>query len=162
VCLKSEKVVEQASRDEDVREEWLKNPNSRLKLSPTELINFQMFMNHNQQYAKKQNTTDVLSFDLRDDPEAPLDAEIVICRDQAMRQAQMRGHEPRMELLLYALHGLLHLIGYDDQSSQQATQMHQREDELLVKAGFPPVYHTDLLDPYADQQRDSAAAQGAK
>ena len=39
------------------------------------------------------------------------------------------------------MHGLLHLLGYDDTSPEAAAAMHAREDELLQTAGYGPVYH---------------------
>ncbi len=115
-------------------------------------------------------TTDVLTFDLRDtdddtDTEGMADdihanaddasvpqpgehpqslfGEIIVCYDVAKRQAIARGHDIQMELLLYVVHGLLHLLGYDDHDPIEAARMHQREDEWLAEAGFPPVYRTD-------------------
>lgn len=85
-------------------------------------------------------TTDVLTFDLRDSPDEPLVAELVLCRDVAVRQAAARGHAARLELLLYAVHGLLHLLGYDDHTEADAAAMHAREDQLLTAAGWGKVY----------------------
>jgi len=90
----------------------------------------------------KSSTTDVLTFDLRSDPDDPLEADLVICLDQAKRQAALRGHSTDKEVLLYAVHGLLHLIGHDDHQEKSARKMHRREDELLIKAGFGPIYNS--------------------
>ena len=100
-----------------------------------------------QQYKGQAATTDVLTFDLRDDPADPIEADLLICVDEAVRQANERGHETRLEVLLYAVHGLLHLIGYDDHNPHQATEMHRREDELLTQVGLGPVYHGRGTDP---------------
>ena len=43
-------------------------------------------------------------------------------------------------LLLYLVHGLLHLMGYDDRSPQDAKRMHGREDALLEELGFTSIY----------------------
>lgn len=94
-------------------------------------------------------TTDVLTFDLRDDPfvgapEAgllpPVDGELVLCLDEARRRAGERGHSTDRELLLYAVHGLLHLVGYDDQDPEAAARMHAKEDELLEAIGVGRTY----------------------
>jgi probable rRNA maturation factor len=85
-------------------------------------------------------TTDVLTFDMRDHPGDALRGDVVVCLDQAARQAATRGHDTRLEALLYTLHGLLHLIGYDDKNQPAAAEMHRREDQLLSQAGFGPVY----------------------
>jgi len=89
-------------------------------------------------------TTDVLTFDLRDrsDIAGPLsvDGDLVLCVDEAARQADARGHDVARELLLYAVHGLLHLLGHDDHDPDEAAAMHVREDELLQAIGHEPVY----------------------
>ncbi|MEM6757706.1 MAG: rRNA maturation RNase YbeY [Planctomycetota bacterium] len=93
------------------------------------------------------STTDVLTFDLRepDGPDATpnnrVEGDIVVCRDEAQRQADARGHSAREELLLYAVHGLLHLLGEDDHDPAAADRMHRREDELLSALGLGPIYH---------------------
>lgn len=91
-------------------------------------------------HMKKRSTTDVLSFDLRAHPDEPLCADLVVCFDVALRQAKKRGHEPRLELLLYCLHGLLHMLGHDDLTPADHQLMHQREDQLLTLAKLPAVY----------------------
>lgn len=87
-------------------------------------------------------TTDVLTFDLADDDSGPasLDADILICIDEAHRQSRARGHDVARELMLYIVHGILHCTGYDDATEPQAERMHRREDELLDAIGLGPVY----------------------
>ena len=85
-------------------------------------------------------TTDVLTFDLRDAADLPLDGEIVLCLDEARRQAQRRGHDTRVEVLLYAVHGLLHLLGEDDHADADYQRMHRREDDLLIALGVGAVF----------------------
>jgi len=84
-------------------------------------------------------TTDVLSFDLAE-PGAPIEAEIVLCLDEARRRAAAMGHKPRQELLLYILHGILHTLGHDDLDEHAAGAMHEREDALLEEAGMGRLY----------------------
>jgi probable rRNA maturation factor len=93
------------------------------------------------------STTDVLTFDLGDggpgrDAATPVEGDILICRDEARRQAAARGHDAREELLLYAVHGLLHLLGEDDRDPAAFTQMHRREDQLLTELGVGPRFHS--------------------
>jgi probable rRNA maturation factor len=47
------------------------------------------------------------------------------------------GIDPRDELALYVVHGLLHLCGYDDLSEPEASRMRRREGELLAACGRP-------------------------
>lgn len=93
-----------------------------------------------QQYRNEAGTTDVLTFDLRDAPDQPLEGDIVLCLDEAARQAAHRGHDTRLELLLYAVHGVLHLLGEDDHEPADYQKMHQRENDLLTRAGLGPVF----------------------
>lgn len=104
------------------------------------LIDDSRMIQLHQQHMNLPTTTDVLSFDLRDDPGDPVQADLAICLDEAKRQAKSRGHEWKMELLLYALHGMLHMLGHDDLTTKAYRAMHRREDELLQQAGFPPLF----------------------
>ena len=87
-------------------------------------------------------TTDVLSFDLRQETGAPgdVDGEVYVNRDEAARRSQDLGHALGHELLLYATHGLLHLVGYDDADEPARQRMHEKEDALLNAIGVGPVF----------------------
>jgi probable rRNA maturation factor len=88
--------------------------------------------------------TDVLTFDLSD-PADPgdrvfLDADLMVCVDEARRQSARRGTTLEQELLLYIIHGMLHCLGHDDHSDADARAMHALEDEILRSIGVGPVY----------------------
>ncbi len=88
-------------------------------------------------------TTDVLTFDLREGGEGgegALDVDILVCVDEARRQASARGLAPEYEVLLYVVHGVLHCLGHDDHDEAAAASMHAEEDRLLGAAGVGPVY----------------------
>ncbi len=98
-------------------------------------------------------TTDVLTFDLREgggggaggaggeaSGAGPLDVDLVLCLDEAERQARERGHGAGEELVLYALHGVLHCLGHDDHDEQDAARMHAEEDRVLRAIGVGAVY----------------------
>lgn len=91
--------------------------------------------------------TDTLSFDLRDASDAEdatrVEGEVLLGGGVARRQAEQRGHAVRLELLLYALHGLLHLLGEDDRCEADFRRMHEKENELLEAIGLPPIADTD-------------------
>lgn len=98
-------------------------------------------MSHlHRRYKQEAGTTDVLTFDLRDSRQEEMEGDVVICLDEAARQSASRGHETRLEVLLYAVHGVLHLLGEDDHQPPDALAMHRREDELLTAIGCGPVY----------------------
>lgn len=86
-------------------------------------------------HSSDPTTTDVLTFDLRDDASLPIDADIVVCADEAARRAVEFGHSIERELLLYCVHGLLHCAGFDDHADGDWRRMHAREDELLEAIG---------------------------
>ena len=94
------------------------------------------------QYFDRNQITDVISFNLADEPDrvtAPLDCEVVI---NAQRAAQLAAppRSTQAELNLYLIHGLLHQLGYDDRIPQKAADMHEKEDQLLTELGFGKVY----------------------
>jgi probable rRNA maturation factor len=63
-----------------------------------------------------------------------------VCWPIAQRQARLRGVRPEVELLLYVVHGVLHLLGYDDLRKAAAMRMHAKEDEMLGQMGYGTVY----------------------
>jgi len=85
----------------------------------------------NRRYLRRGGPTDVLSFDLSEDAAEGICAQIVVCGDIAARQAKPRGGSAQQELMLYVVHGLLHLMGYEDATAGGAARMHARQDELL-------------------------------
>jgi probable rRNA maturation factor len=96
----------------------------------------------NRDYLGHDGSTDVLSFDLRDEEaeKHAIDGEIVLSLDMAARQARQRGHSVEAELALYAVHGTLHLLGYHDRRKADAKRMHEMEDEILSSVGWGPIF----------------------
>jgi probable rRNA maturation factor len=85
--------------------------------------------------------TDVLTFPLDHDEKGSVIAgEVVVCVPEARRQAKARGVAVERELLLYALHGMLHLCGYDDRTDAAFRTMHRTEDRILTQLGVGPVF----------------------
>jgi probable rRNA maturation factor len=105
------------------------------------LINDARMAELHAQFMGTAGPTDVLTFELDHDTRGRVTAgEVVVCVPQARRQACQRGIELRMELLLYALHGMLHLCGFDDRTARGFRIMHRREDDILTALGFGPVF----------------------
>ncbi len=104
----------------------------------------------NAQFLNHKATTDCLSFDLSDDEESEITDqksktfELIVNGEMAVRQADLRGHSSEAELALYITHGLLHNLGFDDQTSDQARTMHDTEDEILQQMGYGFVYNKDV------------------
>lgn len=96
----------------------------------------------NRRYRGHDYATDVLSFPATSapsDPSASSEAtflgDIVIARGVANRQARAAGHSAVTELRVLALHGLLHLLGYDHETDRG--QMGRVERRLRRKGGLP-------------------------
>ena len=85
----------------------------------------------NRRYLSHDSPTDVLSFDLSDARTAGVSGQLVVCAAAAREQGPRHGLKPAHELMLYVIHGLLHLMGYDDKAIRPAARMHARQDELL-------------------------------
>jgi len=92
----------------------------------------------NKQFRGKDMATDVLSFL----PDAGASGsnrsflgDLAIARGIAARQARQLGHSLQTELRILALHGLLHLLGYDHETDRG--EMGRLEDQLRQRAGLP-------------------------
>ena len=71
---------------------------------------------------------------------AGIAGELVISVETGLREAATHGWSLEAELLLYAIHGFLHLCGYDDLSDEDRPAMRQRERELMADVGDIPGY----------------------
>lgn len=89
-------------------------------------------------------TTDVLTFDhgpgFSMGQATLLETDLLICVDEARRQAERRGLAVRHELLLYIVHGILHCLGHDDHEDDAYARMHQLEDQLMLAIGLPTAF----------------------
>jgi rRNA maturation RNase YbeY len=84
-------------------------------------------------------TTDVLSFPLADGREGLVGA-LALGVEVARREAASRGHSAYHELLLYAVHGMLHLLGHDDHAPRARARMRRAERAWLAALGVGPVF----------------------
>ena len=95
----------------------------------------------NKQYRNIDRETDVISFALEDDSTYPtLDfrmlGDIYISVDRIKSQAKDYGHSEVRETCFLAVHGLLHLLGYDHTKSEEDEKiMFEKQDIILNKAG---------------------------
>ena len=94
----------------------------------------------NRDYRNVDSATDVLSFALDEDggepelvggPEVHLLGDIIISAETAMRQAEEFGHGLEREIVYLAVHGLLHLLGYDHMQEEDKVVMRAKEEEAL-------------------------------
>jgi probable rRNA maturation factor len=87
------------------------------------------------------STTDVMTFPIDVDRRGrAISGEIYVCVPEARRQAKARKTSKEREVILYALHGLLHLCGFDDRTPEDYRRMHRREDQILTRLGIGPVF----------------------
>jgi probable rRNA maturation factor len=89
----------------------------------------------NRQFLGHDYPTDVLSFPL-EDASPRLEGEIVVSADTAERCALEAGWRPEDELLLYVVHGALHLAGFEDKEPSDAEEMRARERAVLAQLGI--------------------------
>ncbi len=87
----------------------------------------------NAHYLGRRRPTDVLAFNLDGPGPARLLGEVIISAQTASRQARRLRVSRALELDLLLVHGLLHLVGYDDHEPLEARLMHERERELLSR-----------------------------
>jgi probable rRNA maturation factor len=90
----------------------------------------------NRSYRKKDYATDVLSFESDESL-----GDLVIATGVARRQAREAGHPYQTELRVLALHGLLHLLGYDHEHPGDRGRMQRLESSLRRTGGL----HAGLL-----------------
>jgi len=121
----------------------------------------------NRQYLQHDFATDVISFLLDEfgpeDAAAPeaepstglptvrgagktLSGEVIISTEMAADMARDYGWQARDEVILYLVHGLLHLCGYDDLSADEQRVMRAREVEILARWNLVPHYAADPVD----------------
>jgi probable rRNA maturation factor len=86
----------------------------------------------NRRYRGKDRPTDVLSF--APDTRGPILGDIAIATGVARRQAREAGHAYAQELRVLALHGLLHLLGYDHETDDG--RMERLEGRLRRRGGL--------------------------
>ncbi|MBI4241166.1 MAG: rRNA maturation RNase YbeY [Candidatus Rokubacteria bacterium] len=91
----------------------------------------------NGQYRGVRRATDVLAFPLEAPGFGRLLGEIVVSAETARRHARRLRVPVGLELELLVVHGLLHLVGYDDRDSLEARLMHERERAILKRASRP-------------------------
>ncbi len=88
----------------------------------------------NKQYLNHDYETDVISFVLDEDEATQrLDGQLIVSTDTAARESVDAGWSAATELLLYVIHGTLHLVGYDDKSPEAEPEMRAAESEYLKR-----------------------------
>ncbi len=89
----------------------------------------------NRRYLDHDYPTDVISFVLEAGPDW-LDGEVIASGETASQVAPGYGWSAAEELLLYIVHGTLHIVGYDDGTDAAREQMRERERHYLSQLGI--------------------------
>ncbi|MCY8521921.1 rRNA maturation RNase YbeY [Bacillus atrophaeus] len=100
----------------------------------------------NKEYRGKDTPTDVISFALEEEGEGeveivgaempPVLGDIIISADRTKEQAEEYGHSFLRELGFLAVHGFLHLLGYDHMTKEQEEEMFTKQKDLLDNYGL--------------------------
>lgn len=109
----------------------------------------------NQKYLQHDWPTDVLSFVL-DANDTHLNGEVVLSADTAAATAAEGGWQPADEQLLYVIHGMLHLVGLDDQTEADARNMRAAERFYLAECGVELPEGFERQDSDADKDKPGA------
>ncbi|MBO5394436.1 MAG: rRNA maturation RNase YbeY [Clostridia bacterium] len=114
-------------------------------------VDAQKIQEYNKQYRQVDKATDVLSFPMLNitydqtvkefaDEVLPNGTlylgDVVICKKIARLQAKQYGHSLKREVAFLALHGLLHVLGYDHIEKEEETIMMQKSEEVLSSLGI--------------------------
>jgi probable rRNA maturation factor len=115
----------------------------------------------NRRYLQHDEATDVLSFVLERRGDT-LEGEVVVSADTADSCCGRFGWTRDDELLLYAVHGALHLAGYDDQSPEDRQRMRERERHYLAGWGLEARYDETGTGDSADAGRPAGPGEAAE
>jgi probable rRNA maturation factor len=132
-----EKLLNYTAEKEDVQE------GSELSVT---FVSNERIQEINREYRDKDRPTDVISFALEEMGEGELEivgegiprilGDIIISIPKAREQAEEYNHSFMRELGFLAVHGLLHLLGYDHMNEQDEKQMFDRQKEILDGYGL--------------------------
>ena len=94
----------------------------------------------NKNYRNIDRETDVITFALEDDktfnPVERVLGDIYISIDKAKSQSEEYGHSLKRELCFLAVHGMLHLLGYDHMEKEEEKVMFKLQEEILDEMGI--------------------------
>ncbi len=94
-------------------------------------VNDSEILEMNRKYLGHDYVTDIITFPYHENEE-PVEGTLFCCLTQISRQSRELNTEFGMELLRVVIHGLLHLVGYDDETEQQRNRMHSLENKYIT------------------------------
>ena len=135
-----EKIVEELKTVEKVLKKGLELLNIKKCEFNVIIVDNPYIKEVNKVYRHIDKETDVISFALEDDktfnPEERVLGDIYISIDKVYEQAKEYGHSNLRELCFLAVHGLLHLLGYDHQEKADEEVMFALQERILNEAGI--------------------------
>jgi rRNA maturation RNase YbeY len=86
----------------------------------------------NEMHLGRDYVTDIITYHYQDENE-PVEGTVFCCAQRIFEQAKELETEPKQEFLRIYIHGLLHLCGYNDTTTEEKLQMTQKENEYLIQ-----------------------------
>jgi len=81
-------------------------------------------------YLGEDRPTDVIAFDLGKGG-SEIFADLAVSTDTAVRQARIYKTQPAYEIYLYVVHGILHIMGFDDKTAKKRRLMDEKTRQIL-------------------------------
>lgn len=99
------------------------------------LVDDETISYYNETYLSHEGPTDVISFPQREgdvrSPKEELLGDVMISVERAKAQAEEYGHSLEEEVILLLIHGILHLLGWDDKAPKERSKMEKEQERLL-------------------------------
>ena len=120
------------------------NLNENVEVSIT-FVTDEAIQELNRDYRDKDEATDVLSFAMNEGEEMDIHlaeglpdllGDIIISLPRAEIQAKEYGHDLKRELCFLAVHGFLHLLGYDHGTEEEEKEMFLKQEDILNQYGI--------------------------
>jgi len=101
------------------------------------LVNSDTIQQYNRDFLQHDYPTDTISFPIDDrQSEGHLEGEVLVCTEVAKERSEEFGWTAEEESLLYVVHGMLHLIGFEDALPEQQEVMQEKERYYLAAIGI--------------------------
>ena len=101
------------------------------------LVDSDTIQQFNRDFLQHDYPTDTISFPAEYRQEdGYIEGEVLVCTEIAAERASEFSWTAESELLLYVVHGMLHLIGYSDSTAEQRTEMQSKERNYLAMLGI--------------------------
>ena len=105
----------------------------------------------NRDYRNVDSPTDVLAFAMREGPDGKLNpnvlGDVVISLPTAKRQSGAFEHSFEAEISVLVCHGILHLLGYEHEASEDLMLMQQKQNSVVSSLGFDPARMAQDMKP---------------